>query len=192
MRRIALIALASVSVAACSTQRELNAEAIDKPEKEGVSGAVQAPLADVNVVKTDIPEILQRAVEAPYARPSPTSCRTIANNVRELDDALGDDFDIHEIEDSSSAEQRGRVAGETMVSVMRDTATDFIPLRSWVRRLSGARARDAEVRTAVYAGRVRRAYLKGLGDALGCRYPAGPKGASVQPVKIEPEQVSSR
>jgi len=181
---LGLIACASTHrVAAKATHPTLNAEAIDHPEKEGVPGAVQAPLEDVNLIRTQIPPVLLQAEQAPYARPDPASCKQIGDDVAELDDALGDDFDAQEPEDTNAKEREGRQAGETMVIVLRDTAEDFIPFRSWVRRLTGAQRHANEVRTAVYAGRVRRSYLKGLGEALDCRYPAAPKGASPLPVR---------
>ena len=52
---------------------------------------------------------------------------------------------------------------EAMLDAIRDAATDFIPYRSWVRRLTGAQARSRTVQDAVEAGRLRRAFLKGLG-----------------------------
>jgi hypothetical protein len=162
---------------------EVNPVGMDRPEKEGVKGAVEAPFEDVNVIRRQIPPVLLQAEEAPYARPSPPSCRVIGDSVRDLDEALGDDFDINEVDDENMKEKRGRQAGEAAVLALRYTAQDLIPFRSWVRRLSGAQAHDNEVRAAVYAGRVRRSYLKGLGEALGCRYPAAPKGASPLPVR---------
>ena len=162
--------------------KPLNAEGMDHPEKEGVRGAVEAPFADVNVVRTKIPAVLLRAEEAPYARPSPASCRQLSVDVVELDEVLGDDLDIDEVEDVNLKARRGRQAGETAVMALRYTAEDFIPFRNWVRKLSGAQARDNQVRAAVYAGRARRSYLKGLGEALNCRYPARPKGSSPLPV----------
>ncbi len=162
--------------------KSLNAEGMDHPEKEGVKGAVEAPFSDVNVIRTKIPPILLRTEEAPYARPSPASCRQIAADVEELDDVLGDDLDIDAVDDVNLKARRGRQAGETAVMALRYTAEDFIPFRNWVRKLSGAQARDNQVRAAVYAGRARRSYLKGLGEALGCRYPARPRGASPLPV----------
>ena len=192
MRGVLVSALFALALGGCMAARPpLDAQAMDHPEKEGVPGAVEAPFEDVNVIRSRIPPTLLRAEDAPYARPSPTNCATLANEVADLTDALGDDFDVHAAGDSSTGEKRGRQAGEVMVSALRDTTTDFITFRSWVRRLSGAQRHDNQVRSAVYAGRVRRAYLKGLGEALGCRYPAAPKGASPVPVR-PPPSTSSR
>ena len=47
-----------------------------------------------------------------------------------------------------------------------------IPFRGVVRKLSGAESHDRLVQSAIIAGNVRRAYLKGLGEARGCMPPA--------------------
>ena len=170
-------------------EKSLNPDAMDHPEKEGVKGAVEAPFADVNMVRTKIPKVLLFAEEAPYARPDPASCRNIAAEVTDLDDALGEDLDAHDVDTSTENARNGRRAGEVMVIAMRDTAEDFIPLRSWVRRLSGAQAHDNQVRAAVYAGRARRAYLKGVGQTMRCRYPAAPRGGASPLVRVSAHRV---
>jgi hypothetical protein len=163
-----------------ATHPQADAVAMDKPEKEGVRGAVQQPFEDINLIRHQIPPVLLDAEDSPYRTPRPTSCNEITGEVLALNDALGDDFDANEPDNASVDEKHGRQAGEAMVLALRDTEADFIPFRSWVRRLSGAQKADDQVRAAVYSGRVRRSYLKGLGLALGCRYPAAPKG--VQPL----------
>jgi hypothetical protein len=196
MRKLAAICVPLLALGACassppelSTHPQLNADALDHREKTGLPGAVESPLQDVNLIRTQIPPVLIWAEQNPYAPPAANDCTHIASEVQDLDDALGDDFDIHYSEDQN--QKNGRVAGETIVSVARDVEDDFIPFRSWVRRLSGAQKHDNAVRVAVYSGRVRRSYLKGLGLALGCAYPAAPKGA--QPLaKAAPQPQPSR
>jgi hypothetical protein len=51
----------------------------------------------------------------------------------------------------------------------------MIPLRGWVRKLTGAERHDRLVQSAITSGNVRRAYLKGLGEARGCNPPATPQ-----------------
>ena len=171
MRAAILSAFLLTALTGC-THPAFNAAAIDHPEKEGMPGVMETPLEDTNLVRTQIPPVLLSAEAAPYARPRPANCRRIAAEVEDLDEALGDDFDAPP--PGPSDEQRGRAMGETAVGAMRDLATGFIPFRGWMRRLSGAQQHDNEVRVAIYAGRVRRAYLKGLGEARGCRAPAAP------------------
>jgi len=68
-----------------------------------------------------------------------------------------------------------------------DAVGDLIPFRTVVRRLTGAEENAQEMRDALKAGDVRRAYLKGLGLERGCAYPAAPAPAPVaQPTASTP------
>jgi hypothetical protein len=58
--------------------------------------------------------------------------------------------------------------------VLKGAAGSIVPFRGWVRQLTGAERHARAVQTAVAAGRVRRAYLKGLGQMIRCRWPAAP------------------
>jgi hypothetical protein len=58
---------------------------------------------------------------------------------------------------------------------MASAAQDLIPMRGWVRKLSGAEKHDKLVQSAMASGAIRRAYLKGLGEARGCDPPATPQ-----------------
>lgn len=66
-------------------------------------------------------------------------------------------------------------AAEAALDAIRDAATDFIPGRDWIRRLSGAEQHSRHVQSAIEAGRLRRAYLKGLGMRQNCAPPAAPR-----------------
>lgn len=55
-----------------------------------------------------------------------------------------------------------------VLGVVASTITDVIPMRGWVRRLTGAERHDQMVRDAIKAGFVRRGYLKGLYNAGTC------------------------
>jgi hypothetical protein len=46
--------------------------------------------------------------------------------------------------------------------------------RGWVRKLSGAERYSKQVAAAIAAGSIRRAFLKGLGQAAACPVPATP------------------
>lgn len=144
---------------------------------ENIQGAVSAPLRDVNVVRTKIPEVLLEAMADPYARPEPASCRRIAALVGPLDEALGHDLDLPR-PDEIDRMQQGKDAA---LGVMASLASDAIPFRTWVRKLSGAEAHDQLVHDAIIAGAVRRAYLKGLGETRGCLPPATPSHVLSQP-----------
>ncbi len=143
----------------------------DQVKQGSVQGAATTPLRDLNVMKVDIPDVLLAAQEDPYARPPRNwKCPALANLVRPLDAALGSDLDQLPSPDEDLMD-RGK---QTALSVAGDLAGGAIPFRGVVRRISGAASHDKLVQSAILAGSVRRAYLKGLGEARGCPAPASP------------------
>jgi hypothetical protein len=130
----------------------------------------------VNLLRTKIPPVLLDAVADPYDRPqfarraSRTSvCRQLATLLQPLDEALGPDLDTPE--ENQGLAHRGRDAAYGAIAT---AASSVIAFRSWVRKLSGAEQHDALVQNAITSGAVRRAYLKGLGEAHSCDPPATP------------------
>lgn len=131
--------------------------------RQGFGQAATAPLDDLNLRRQQVPEILISARQAPYAAEGLDSCRPVVAGITALDGALGPDVDEPEPETGT-----GDQAANAALDLVRDTATDFIPMRSWVRRLTGAAARDREVQAAIRAGLVRRGFLKGIALERGC------------------------
>jgi hypothetical protein len=151
-----------------------------------MAGAVSAPLRDVNVLRTKIPDILLQAMADPYARPpGQPACPQLAALVQPLDDALGPDLDAPS-PDEDDLMQRGHT---TAMGAVAGLATDVIPFRGWVRKLSGAERHDTLVQSAILAGAVRRAYLKGLGEARGCDPPATPSHVNAGRPVMQDESV---
>jgi hypothetical protein len=130
-----------------------------------MAGMGRSPLAVFNVGEEDIPEVLLRAVADTYARPSPLDCATITAEVVELDATLGSDLDV-----VKAADRPNDIVYEAMAGALRG----LIPYRSVIGYLSGARDHQRQVVAAVAAGATRRAYLKGLGESIGCTPPAAP------------------
>jgi hypothetical protein len=64
--------------------------------------------------------------------------------------------------------QKGSAAVQQQSSEMVKGQVDIIPYRGWVRKLSGAERHAKKVDQAYQAGKLRRAYLKGLGLVMGC------------------------
>jgi hypothetical protein len=149
----------------------------DKPAThERVGQAVSAPLSDLNLVKADIPVVLQVAVKAPYALPEDASCPALIKDVQLLDAVLGADLDKPPTEKDPSLVARGSGAAEDAAfDALRRTAEGVVPFRGWIRKLSGAERYSREVQAAIAAGTIRRAFLKGLGQAHGCEAPAAPR-----------------
>src|SRR5690242_10831806 len=54
--------------------------------RESLKGAAEAPLRDLNVVRTKVPDILLQAKADPYGRPANTRCPTLADEVRLLNE----------------------------------------------------------------------------------------------------------
>ena len=139
--------------------------------EQDATTVAKSPLKDVGLVKDKIPQVLIDARTATYALPSPLTCETIFDAVDALDAELAPDLDA-----ASTQIKRGMSATEIGETVVHG----LTPMRSWVRKLSGAEKNDNEVRQAVLAGSVRRGHLKGVGLQLGCKPPAAPLGVTAR------------
>jgi hypothetical protein len=142
----------------------------------GVSDAVKAPLRDLNLTLDNVPLILVRAYAKPYDMTGLTSCAAILDQVSALDLALGPDVDIPRAgtpQEDMFDKGRG-LAGDAALDAVRSATTGVIPVRGWVRRLSGANRAEQEAKAIVLAGSVRRGFLKALGVQQSCEWPAAP------------------
>ena len=181
MRGPLLFVLVLPLLAACASKGEpppTKMQTSNEANKDGLDGAMTAPLRDMNLLRTKIPPALLAAMADPYARPpgKKITCETLIPLVASLDVALGDDLDRRPAEEGEDLMNRGkRMAGSAVFGAVADTAQDLIPMRGWVRRLSGAEKHDKLVQHAIASGAVRRAYLKGLGESRGCDPPATPQ-----------------
>lgn len=173
-RALPLPALAALSLAACVTAPRDGSQKIQTtPEanRDSVKGVAESPLRDLNVLRTKIPDVLLQAMADPYERPASGRCADLVARLDPLDDALGEDLDVTAKEGEAGMMAKGKTTALTLAS---GAASDVIPFRGWVRKLSGAERHDRYVQAAITAGAVRRAYLKGLGEAKGCNPPATP------------------
>jgi hypothetical protein len=139
-------------------------------DREGFKGVAKAPLRDFNVLRTKIPEVLLQALADPYERPSSTRCATLVAQLTPLNEALGADLDVPSVDEDDLLD-KGKSGA---LGLMAGAASDVIPFRGWVRKLTGAERHDHLVQASIVAGAVRRGYLKGLGEAKGCNPPATP------------------
>ena len=188
MRRLShlslMLGVAATGLAACATPgaapKAVNQPGRQSPTAQGrVGGALAQPLHDINLVRTKLPDALLDAMDAPYARPRPLTCRELIAEIEPLNEALGPDLDVPPSKDNPGLLQRGGgLAGDAAIDAIRGAAESIIPMRGWVRRLSGAEQHDRLVAAAITAGAVRRAYLKGLGLEAHCGFPALPLPAA--------------
>lgn len=157
----------------CTTTRadgSPKVETTSEANRENLSGVAKAPLRDLNLLRTKIPEVLLQAMADPYERPTTGSCVELTTLLKPMNEALGADLDVPSV-DQDDLLDKGR---NSAFGAMAGAASDVIPFRGWVRRLTGAERHDRLVQAAIVAGAVRRAYLKGLGEAKGCNPPATP------------------
>lgn len=171
-------ALISTQVAAAAPQpTPVSPVAVPAPERSpqrpvtersrSLGAAVTSPLEDLNLKRVAIPEVLTRAVEQPYDVRGLDGCRAVAVEIGKLDAALGPDRDQPPVD-------RHMTAGSAAVELVRAGAEMATPYRGWIRKLTGADKRQAQVLEAINAGGARRGYLKGVGMRMNCAPPAAP------------------
>lgn len=178
MRKIIVaVSAVSVSLALAGCNAGQSAQSGVEQVGAGLGDAVTAPLDDLNLRRQEIPTILLQAEANPYDLRNLNQCRTIGAEIARLDEALGPDTDEPPSQDGSYMSERAAdAAASATLDTVRGTVTDFIPARSWVRRLTGADAHSKHVQSAIQAGLRRRSFLKGVGMQRNCAPPAAPAG----------------
>lgn len=139
------------------------------------------PITDLNLTRDEIPEVLTLAVTAPYGNEGLSGCKEIGAEIAGLDRVLGDDLDI----------DTGQRRDITLGKIAKSAVSSFIPFRGIIRELSGAADHQRDFQEAIFAGAVRRGYLKGLGEQKGCPYPARPAFTKIEVAKSAPEETAN-
>ena len=168
VRRALLGAVALALLAAPASAADDN-----KPvNEENVSARDVAvtPLEDLNLENDPIPPLLLAAQQDPYGTAGLKKCGQYSTAIEDLNAVLGPDFDI------ASKDERSMTVG----SVAKSVVGALIPFRGVIREISGANKHEREFQDAVVAGVMRRAFLKGMGLKLGCKYPARPADDKVR------------
>lgn len=181
-RRLILAVLCLV-VVACTmgTDRSLTQSVTDTVVGTGKDAfsALQTPLEDLNLKRDPIPKMLEICATNPYAMPLPPQCATIPTELTELNRLLGPDMEPEplpwlpkpkKIAIRPYVSQGVSMAQDQAVGIVR-SKVDIIPFRGMVRRVTGAEKHAKKVARAYEAGKLRRAFLKGLLSAYGCTYP---------------------
>ena len=150
-------------IAPCLLAGHACAQEVVTDDSVAVRDVALMPLADLNLSKDEIPAVLVRAQAAPYANPGFDDCSEIRDEIGDLDAVLGEDFDMPDVE-ATGGVQFGKMA--------RSVVGMLIPYRGVIREISGANRHEREFKESIVAGMMRRAYLKGLGEAMDCPYPA--------------------
>ncbi len=173
MRPTLIILAIAIPLAGC----QAGSSAMDGARQfgAGLGAAATAPLDDLNLRRRRIPTVLLQAEANPYDLRNLNQCSTIGAEIARLNEALGPDTDEPPPADGSWLSERAAdAASAAALDAIRDATTDFIPGRSWIRQLSGAEQHSRHVQSAIEAGRLRRAFLKGTGMQRNCAPPAAP------------------
>ena len=136
-----------------------------------IGTAATTPLSDLNVAKTDIPDVLEAARNNPYQAPASQNCVAVSLEIRALDEVLGADLDtLASTGDPSLTRRASSMVQDHAVGALQRTAEGLIPFRGWVRKLSGAERHSKRVAASIAAGSVRRAFLKGVAAGQNCAW----------------------
>ena len=120
------------------------------------------PARDIGIDKEQIPAVLLKAVENPYAPPPSRSCAGLKASLGELNAVLGEDFTVGAKANEGRTGRIAEAVGKTIVN-------SIIPFRGLVREISGAAPAERRLQAAVTAGIARRGYLRGQAAAKGCK-----------------------
>jgi hypothetical protein len=133
------------------------------PKGDTVGAAFAQPLRDLSVMREAAPDILTRAAAAPYALDAGAGCASIQHEMAALDSVLGPDLDAA----GRPADKSVADAGELISGAIGSAVG--LPYRGIVRKISGAEQRERVLGKAIFAGMVRRAFLRGAARAASCR-----------------------
>jgi len=170
--------------AACATSPNPDPETVEETgpnateraierTQSGFGDAALSPLEDVNIKRAKIPEKFKE-IKNPYNVELERSCEEIGAEVLELDELLGRDWDIPPPDKKGLNERAADGASTAFLDTVASGASGLIPYRGVVRTVTGANSHATKVRKAYERGSHRRTFLKGLGLAKGCAYPASP------------------
>ena len=140
----------------------------------GASAAVRAPLRDLNMMQDPIAPVLLRAESHPYNMTGVNSCNDVLDRVAELDLALGPDVDTPKQKGRTRVNRGADFAASTALDAAGSAAEHFIPMRSTIKQISGAKRYENHVIHATLAGETRRSFLKAIGMEHNCAWPAAP------------------
>lgn len=160
MRSVILGMLIACSlVAACAGRTD--------DTRRGVTNAALSPLRDVGLMRPEIPLAL-RGLEYPYATDSIIEgCAAVQTEINTLNRVLGPES-YQPGPNRNVWDRSGDFIQDQTIEAVEDTATDLIPFRSWIRRISGASRAERDALRAVANGQQRRTFLRGYGESLGC------------------------
>lgn len=121
------------------------------------------PLKDLNIIKADVSPEIERIMARPYALDGLKTCTQYRAAITRLTEVLGPDVD------SPRLQKAEKSPAEVALDLGESAASGIIPFSGIIRRISGAESQQKYAKAVIYAGSVRRAYLKGLVRGKGCK-----------------------
>ncbi len=172
-RHLIILSLMTMGLSACSSSK-YSAES-------GFTNAFDAAtgnLEDLNIKRREIPKLLEKLAANPYQPPPKYTCKSIKAELAELEPLIGPDIKPREVQVASSdgfvpdlenmemptQEEAEDGAHDAVMGLIR-SQTDILPFRSIIRRITGADRHERNLNEAYQAGKLRRAYLKGLAES---------------------------
>jgi len=168
MNNLKATPLAILLIAFLPTPAFAQQGAPQKTTGQQAKGVATQPVEDVGIKKKKIPLKLKQIQARPYSLRGLKTCAKIAAEVIELSVVLGPDAG------EKASKSKGKKRKETATKVAGSVVNSFIPFRGLIREVSGAAGAERRYNKAVYAGVIRRGFLKGVGLERGCRRPARP------------------
>lgn len=193
--RVSTLTLAMVVLTQCSDKPRPSASAdhynnFRENTVHDSYNTATTPLKDLGVTEDDIAEVLKANMDAPYAHAPKFNCQAALLEIAQIDAALGPDVDAPRtglkanagfaVDEDTILDRGADLAHDSVVGFVR-AQTNILPFRSVIRQITGAKHHEKEMARAEMAGRLRRAYLKGMLQANGkCPAPHIPPGPHIE------------
>jgi hypothetical protein len=184
-----MIALAAMATNGCVHREKAETVDVNRVEqaRKGVADTAASPSRDVGLFKPEVPTPLT-GLDFPYQIGALTNgCPQVLYELGRLDAVLGEESYQPGLKKSLTTRGLDEVSN-TAIGTVRDV-TNVVPMRSLVRRASGANKAERKLAHAIERGQTRRAFLRGYGAAIGCHnvIPEPPPGE----VPVEPTREAS-
>lgn len=155
-------------------------ESVLMPDKGNAGDAVERaatrPLRDLNLMKPKIAPELAAIMADPYAIKPLRNCRQLSNEVHRMTALVGPDVD-----DPSLIGKKGRTPPEFLLDSAEGLTGSLVPGQGIIRQLTGANKAARQAAASRLAGQLRRAHVRGVMKARGCRILPPPRVAKPEP-----------
>jgi len=132
-------------------------------DERDLGDAILSPAEDLNLKRTEIPQIL-KDLDDIYAVKPDTTCEEISAEIAALTEVLGVDEHAVEHQKKSTSQK----TSEATLDAVSGVTSGVIPFRGLVKWASGATAHEKRIRNAYVSGLKRRSFLIGLASGGSC------------------------